>query len=133
MNLDLTVPITTWLSLTGEAFSGRDLDAYLGGIGQGYDATLGKGIRSDGGWAALTLKPTPKWQFNVGGGFDKVPKADVSTATARTFNSVIFGNAQYAFTANFTLGLEVSALRTEYKGEDDGDSVREQLSLIYKF
>jgi len=133
INLDLTVPITSWLSLTGEAFSGRDLDMYLGGIGQGYDPTLKKGIRSDGGWAALTLKPTPKWQFNVGGGFDKVPKADVSLGTARTFNSVIFGNAQYAFTANFTLGLEVSTLRTECKGEDDGDSVREQLSLIYKF
>jgi hypothetical protein len=77
INLDVTVPITSWLSLTGEAFSGRDLDAYLGGIGQGYDTTLMRGVRSDGGWAALTLKPMPEWQFNVGGGFDKVPKADV--------------------------------------------------------
>ena len=133
INLDLTVPITLWLSLSGEAFSGRDLDAYLGGIGQGYDTTLQKGIRSDGGWAALTLKPTPKWQFNAGGGFDKVPKADVSAADSRTFNSVIFGNAQYAFTPNFTLGYEMSYLRTEYKGEEDGDDWREQMSFIYKF
>ena len=133
VNLDLTVPITTWLSLTGEAYAGQDLDAYLGGIGQGYDTTRRKEIRSDGGWAAVTLKPTPKWQFNVGGGFDKVPKRDVSAATARTFNSVIFGNAQYAFTPNFILGLEVSELRTEYKGQDDGEDLREQLSFIYKF
>jgi len=133
MNLDLTVPITTWLSLTSEAYSGRDLDAYLGGIGQGYDTTFGRGIRSDGGWATLTLKPTPKWLFNVGGGFDKVPKGDVSAADARTFNSVIYGNAQYAFTSNFTLGYEMSFLRTEYKGQEDGEDLREQLSLIYKF
>jgi hypothetical protein len=133
VNLDLTVPITTWLSLTGEAYSGQDIDAYLGGIGQGYDTTRGKEIRSDGGWAALTLKPTPKWLLNVGGGFDQVPRADVSAATARIFNSVIFGNAQYAFTPNFTLGLEMSFLRTEYKGQDDGKDLREQLSFIYKF
>ena len=133
VNLDLTVPITTWLSLTGEAFSGQDLDAYLGGIGQGYDATRNKAIRSDGGWATLTLKPAPKLQFNVGGGFDKVPKGDVTPATARTFNSVIYGNVQYAFTANFTLGYEMSYLRTEYKAEKDGEDLREQLSFIYKF
>jgi hypothetical protein len=133
INLDLTVPITTWLSLTGEAYSGRDLFAYLGGIGQGFDTNLVRGIRDNGGWAAVTLKPTPKWQFNVGGGFDKVPKGDVPEATSRTFNSVIFGNAQYAFTSNFTLGYEMSYLRTEYEGQEDGEDVREQLSLIYKF
>jgi len=133
INLDLTVPITTWLSLSGEAYSGRDLEFYLGGIGQGFDTTLDKGIRDNGCWAAVTLKPTPKWQFNVGGGFDKVPKGDVPEATSRTFNSVIFGNAQYAFTANFTLGLEISYLRTEYEGQEDGNDWREQLSWIYKF
>ncbi|HUI06933.1 MAG TPA: hypothetical protein VL486_07985 [Verrucomicrobiae bacterium] len=132
-NLDVTVPVTPWLSFAGEAFTGRDLDMYLGGIAQGFDTTRGKGIRSDGLWGALTLKPTPKWLFNVGGGFDKVPEGDVSAASARTFNSVIFGNAQYAFTANFTLGLEISHLRTEYKEQKDGDAWREQMSLIYKF
>jgi len=133
VNLDLTVPITTWLSLTGEAYTGQDLDSYLGGIGQGYDTTLGKAIRSSGGWAAVTLKPTPKWQFNVGGGFDEVPKGDVSAAAARTFNGVIFGNAQYSFTPNFILGYEMSFLRTEYKGQDNGEDLRELLSFIYKF
>ena len=46
---------------------------------------------------------------------------------------MIFGNAQYSFTPNFLLGLEVSELRTEYKGQDDGEDLREQLSFIYKF
>ncbi|HVM60251.1 MAG TPA: hypothetical protein VMV72_05225 [Verrucomicrobiae bacterium] len=133
LNFDLTLPITKWLSFVGEAYTGRALDQYLGGIGQGFDTTRNKGIRDSGGWLTLTLKPTPKWTVNAGGALSKVPHGDVTPATARTFNGVIYGNVQYAFTANFTLGYEMSYLKTDYKKEAEGEDLREQMSLIYKF
>ncbi|MBI1923471.1 hypothetical protein HYR99_04390 [Candidatus Poribacteria bacterium] len=34
-NLDLTLPTSNWLTFTGELWRGENLDAYLGGIGQG--------------------------------------------------------------------------------------------------
>jgi kynurenine formamidase len=34
-NLDMDLPILKWLAVKGEMFTGQDLDAYLGGIGQG--------------------------------------------------------------------------------------------------
>jgi hypothetical protein len=66
-NLDLAQPIYKWLTLKGEMFTGLNLDAYAGGIGQGVRNTASgydKEIASSGGWAAFELGPWDKtiWQ-----------------------------------------------------------------------
>lgn len=64
LNLDALQPVNKWLSFKGELFTGKNLDAYLGGIGQGvrnigtsaapvYDKEIG----SSGGWVQASLGP----------------------------------------------------------------------------
>jgi len=132
LNADMTLPITQWLAVQAEGVVGENLDAYLGGIGQGINTTTVESIAAHGGWVALILTPCAQWQFNVGAGEDK-PNGNDLVATSRTYNNVLFGNATYFFNTNFSIGLEVSHLQTGYKGQSNGDDVREQLSLMYKF
>ena len=143
-NLDLTQPIYKWLTLKGELFTGLNLDAYTGGIGQGvrnigstsapnYD----KEIASKGGWAAFELGPWNKWRFNVGAGIETPDADDLagsgSTLDVRTQNHAVFGNVIYSINKNAEVGLELSHWRTEYKNSGDADAVRAQTSFMYKF
>lgn len=137
-NLDVMQPIYKWLSLKGEIFTGLNLDAYAGGIGQGVRNTASgydKEIASKGGWAAFELGPWDKWRFNVGAGIDSPNGDDLAGGTGdiRTQNHTIFGNMIYSITKNAEVGLELSHWRTEYKGSGDADAVRAQTSFMYKF
>ncbi|MHC4324010.1 MAG: DcaP family trimeric outer membrane transporter [Planctomycetota bacterium] len=137
VNLDVTQPINNWLSIKAELFTGENLDAYLGGIGQGVITDTGqpnfyKEIGSTGGWIAASLGPWNKTRFNVGGGMDDVDKGDINTGD-RTLNRSIFGNMFYTINNNAEWALELSHWRTEYYGSGDGDAMRVQTALIYKF
>ena len=146
-NLDLTQPICKWLTLKGEMFTGLNLDAYLGGIGQGV-RNLGLGttaspnnydkeIASSGGWAAFELGPWDKWRFNVGAGMDSPSGDDLAGSGSgldiRTQNRAVFGNMIYSITKNAEVGLELSHWQTEYKGSGDAEAVRLQTAFMYKF
>jgi hypothetical protein len=137
-------PINKWLALKGEVFTGLNLDAYTGGIGQGvrnigtssvpnYD----KEIASSGGWAAFELGPWDKWRFNVGAGIETPDGGDLagsgSSLDVRTQNRSVFGNMIYSINKNAEVGLELSHWRTEYKGSGDAEAVRAQTSFMYKF
>jgi len=132
-NLDVAMPVTGWMTIKGELFTGQDLDAYLGGIGQGVDMNTLKPIQSCGGWGAVGLGPWEKWRFNVGAGVDAVDGGDVTASTARTVNRAIFGNVLYQITKNATVAFEVSHLHTEYKGLQPGDSVRLHSAFMYSY
>ena len=139
-NLDLTVPVAAWLTVKGELFTGQNLDAYLGGIGQGLDVA-GRSVtelKTCGGWLAVSLGPWDRWGFNVGAGVESVYDDDFSSPSTadspvRSFNSCIFGNAIYSVNKNASVGLEVSHWHTDYHKQDSGDSLRVQTSFIYKF
>ena len=137
-NADLRLPLTASLLFQAEAFIGRNLDTYLGGIGQGLNSTLNRTIGAAGGWASLTFTPVPEWQFNVGGGTDDPNNADLTgsvdpTKDARTANSTLFGNVLYSLNAQVQLGFELGWLRTTYKVNNPGVDWRQQLSVTYKF
>jgi len=137
-NLDLTQPIYKWLTLKGEMFTGLNLDAYAGGIGQGVRNTASgydKEIASSGGWAAFELGPWDKWRFNVGAGIDSPDRDDLAggTGDVRTQNRAIFGNVIYSITKNAEVGFELSHWRTEYQGSGDAEAVRAQTAFMYKF
>jgi hypothetical protein len=138
VDADLRLPLAPWLLLQAEGFVGQDLSAYLGGIGQGYDATRREAVAALGGWTAVSLGPWGDWQFNLGAGIDKVDKDDVTANVdpakdPRISNVVYFGNVYYTLTTNLQLALEISYLRTAYKSAALGDDWREQFSVIYKF
>ena len=135
-NMDLFMPILDWLAFKGELFTGQNLDAFLGGIGQGVNSPAtfqAEGIRSCGGWGTVSLTPWAKWQFNVGASMEALRGDTVDAATARTLNRAIFGNVLYEINKNTSVGLELSHWHTEYKGGDAADALRLQTAFIYRF
>jgi len=136
LNFDLTQPVCEKLAIQAELFTGENLDAYLGGIGQGVTTAAGvnqyEEIGSTGGWIAASLGPWENARYNVGVGVDDVERGDVQ-AGDRTLNRSIFGNVFCSLSEHVEWALELSHWRTEYRGPGDGDSLRIQTALIYKF
>ncbi len=132
INMDLTQPICEKLLVKGEIFTGKDLDAYLGGIGQGVNTTTLTGIGTSGGWVEATYNATDDTQFNLGFTREDVHEGDVNTGD-RTANQAIFGNIIYSLNSQTNIGLELSHWRTEYKGPGSADSTRVEAAVTYKF
>lgn len=135
MNADFTHPVKSWLAIKAEAFTGENLDAYLGGIGQGVTTTgLNQydEIRSTGGWIAASLGPWDKMRFNTGVSMDEVERGNVNSGD-RTVNRSVFGNMFYSVNKQTEVAFELSHWNTDYKGTGDAESVRAQLAFIYKF
>jgi hypothetical protein len=137
LNLDLTQPVNEWLSIKGELFTGENLSAYLGGVGQGVITDTSKPnfykeIGSSGGWIAAALGPWDKVRFNIGTGMDDVDAGQINSGD-RTLNRSVFGNIIYSANKNTDIGFELSHWRTEYYGHGDADAIRAQTSLMYKF
>jgi hypothetical protein len=135
INLDLTQPVCDKLLVRGELFSGKDLDSYLGGIGQGIVTTgahILTPVRSSGGWVEATLGPWDGTEFNLGYSMDDVHEGNVNTGD-KTQNRAVFGNVIYALNKQTDVGLELSHWFTEYKDSKNSESVRLQAALKYKF
>ncbi len=135
LNLDLAQPISEWLSIKGELFTGENLSAYLGGIGQGVNTVRNKEIGSRGGWVAASFRPIDGWRFGFGVSIDDVDNNDLADMTGdrRQYNRSIFGNVIYSLDKNTEIGFELSQWRTEYDAQSDADSLRAQASFTYKF
>jgi hypothetical protein len=122
-------------SLKGEAFSGKTLDQYFGGIGQGFNKTLNKEIETSGGWLNATLKAGDKTDFNIGYGIDK-PKKKTLTDGFRDKNQTIFANTFTKIAFNTSFGIELSYLTTGYldgNSSRETSSVRVQTTFLMKF
>ncbi|UCF14223.1 MAG: hypothetical protein JSW59_12485 [Phycisphaerales bacterium] len=135
LNMDLLQPVNDWLTIKSELFTGENLDAYLGGIGQGVTLTganMYDEIGSSGGWIAASLGPWSGRRYNLGIAADDVDRDDVNEG-ARTLNSSVFANMFWAFDKNTEFALELSHLKTNYAGNGDADSFRIQTAFIYKF
>ncbi|MHC4154853.1 MAG: DcaP family trimeric outer membrane transporter [Planctomycetota bacterium] len=134
-NLDLTQPINDWLTIKAELFTGENLSAYLGGIGQGVNVDTFTEIASKGGWVAAALGPWDNWQFYLGVSAEDVDDGDLRgmSGDRRKHNRSIFGNLLYSLNKSTQIGFELSEWHTDYQDQDDGDSVRAQTSFIYKF
>ena len=62
--LDVVLPLCDFAALSGELWTGENLDHYLGHIGQGVNRTIGaeKEVTGSGGWVALALGPWQQWR-----------------------------------------------------------------------
>jgi hypothetical protein len=149
LNLDADVPLCETVALKAEVHAGRNIDAYAGGIGQGMVVTTDQGgfinatgatgtvfdadaIDTRSGWAALAFGPYERWSFHLGGGVEEVDEDDVP-AGARLRNRAAWTNAIYQIDAATWTGLELSSWRTSYLGAENGDSLRIQGSIVYRF
>ena len=131
-NVDVSIPLSSMLSVNGEFFIGADLDAYLGGIGQGYNAATMSAVRSRGGWGAVTLGPCGKWTFNLGHSVDDPLDRDLETG-GRAKNTTIFGNSFYQLNEAIQIVLELSYWETKYIEQASGEDWRTQGAFVYKF
>lgn len=132
VNLDLALPIDGSLTIRGELFTGGNLSAYLGGIGQGINTVMFEEIESSGGWVAADFDPSDEWKLSFCVSLDDVDENDVATGS-RTFNRSVLGNVIYSINQNTQIGFELSQWHTEYKDQQDASSWRGQASFIYKF
>jgi hypothetical protein len=133
-NLDAKIPITDWMTLKAEAFTGQNLDSYAGGIGTGINV-VGNDVselKSSGGWLAVSLGPWDQWSFNVGAS-GEIITSGITIDGTRESNSSIFGNVIYTINDHASVGFELSNWHTEYQNATGGNDVRAQTSFIYKF
>lgn len=132
-HLDATVPVNSWITLTGEAWMGANLQTYTGGIGQGVNPTLGfRSIRASGGWINLAMNPFRRLRFNTGYSLDDPRDTDLNNGD-RVRNTTVYGNGMYDITRDFSTGMEVIYFKTSYKGAATGNNLRWQLSMQYNF
>ncbi|MBN2055857.1 hypothetical protein JW905_13090 [bacterium] len=129
--VEMSLPFTTGVTLKGEAWTGENLDSYLGGIGYGVNDDL-EPIKSTGGWAALELGPWGRWSFLLGGSLDD-PDDELLAMGSRSKNTSLFGNVSIKLAKNLTETLEISQWTTDYLEMPKGDAIRIQYSLMYKF
>ena len=132
-NIDFRMPITDRLGVQAELFTGENLGAFLGGIGQGIDPTTLQPIRSTGGWFDIWYDWTPWLHSHVGYSVDNPNNNDLATVGERSYNQFYFGNISYDVTKKFLVGFEVSSWKTNYVGLLPGDSVRCEFVAKYGF
>jgi hypothetical protein len=159
--LDLSAPIISDLTLTGEFFMGQNLNRYgTGSLGQtvaygkntSYVKNLGKsgndvkdlgGIGSIGWWTGLSAKLPASFSVATGVGAESLDD-DSKRANQIESNMFIFGNVGYNFTSAAKLTFEYVRLSTDYtvnKGSssapdiktEDGSSNRFELNFRYDF
>ena len=106
---DAILPITEWLELRGEAFSGDALKG-LGGGGIGQNLTpANTAVPTQGGWAQLNLRPTPTWRLGAGCGTDQPDRVGT-----RRRNDSCAGYAIVRPGGPLFLGAEYRRMRTGY-------------------
>ena len=131
-NLDMKIPLSKRVTLMGEAFTGRDLDSYLGGSDEAINVKKGVATRSSGGWLALNLGGFEKMTFNLGAGLDNPWGSDLSPG-ARCRNRTVFGNGLFDISKAAQIQAEISYWDTRYIDKPGGRAFRMQLSFQYNF
>ncbi len=124
-NIDWSVPVCSKVTFNGEVWGGRNLDGFMGGIGQGVNTTLGVPVDAYGGWTQLSYYPHPKWTVSTGVGLDDPTNDDLS-ANNRASNATYFTNAMYAINPRTLVGVELTYMKTDYIAAPDGEDFRVQ-------
>jgi hypothetical protein len=146
--IDLRIALGSKFELSGEAFTGRNLSGYLGGIGQGLNNN-GEEIGSTGMWVQLGARLTDAVTLNVGYHFDDPDRDDLTGQVAdpdaspaidytdnRDRNTCVFVNLRKKLDRDIEIGIEYSTWRTLYwdgsSSSEEGNS-RVHTSLIVTF
>ena len=130
--LDWNFPLSNRIGLMGEAFFGRDLGGFQGGVFQGFNSDFAsndggvivpggvRAIGTYGGWLQLSVTPPvlkDKLSFYGSAGLDDPKDADLVSVTPKDWrlrNFAFSFNTIYKITRQFSIGAEVRSLRTNY-------------------
>lgn len=130
--LDWNFPISTRITLLGEAFIGENLGGFQAGIFQSYNNDFARrvgstfvadGTRSigtQGGWLQIGFTPPvikDRISLHASVGLDDPNNADLVSVSHRDWRSrnVVFaGDIVYRFTPQFSIGAEFRRFQTNY-------------------
>lgn len=136
LNAHLSLPLTGWWRLRGEAFYGDNLADVRGGIGQSLNARTGEEIRAVGGWAETVFEPHDKYQAILGASIDDVFDGDLPGPPAnedcggdcdvefRTRNRTLYAVQKYRPWEPVQFGLEYWYWATDYADAETGNAHR---------
>jgi hypothetical protein len=146
--VDLRLPLSRYLEITGSAYRG----AGLGGLGGGgfVDYVYQYAVPVDtvrplddvGGWSQLKIKPTQRFQLNGGLGIDNPFAKEIARASSGSGYSLypglvrnrsLFGNAIFSPSASLLFSLEYRRMMTDYIGEPANNSDVIGIGAGYRF
>ncbi|MDD5678864.1 MAG: hypothetical protein PHW60_12880 [Kiritimatiellae bacterium] len=128
----LYLPVHHKVALQGTVWQGRNLDTYYGGIGQGINRTLQKGIGASGGYIQLITDLTDCLNWNMAYGIDDPDDLDLNDGN-RSKNQALITSVYYKITSAATAAFEYYYMTTSYKGQSAASDNRFQGAMIYKF
>jgi hypothetical protein len=132
--LDVQLPLHPRAALSGEVWTGSNLDTFQAGILQGVSVAGPRveGVAARGGWVQLAFTAAPRWTVHAGGGLDDPDTDGVSAAVSRTRNRVLWGNVFHRLHPQVTAALQFTHFRTEYP-TDTGSGHQGSLSIVFSF
>lgn len=128
----LFLPLHQNIALQGTIWQGKNLDTYYGGIGQGINKTLQKGIGARGGYIQLITDLTDRLNWNMAYGIDDPDNQDLNDGN-RSKNQTVLTSVYYKITSAVTAAFEYYYMTTSYKGQSAASDNRFQGAMIYKF
>jgi hypothetical protein len=149
--LDWNMPLHDRVTLSGEAFFGRNLAGFQGGIFQAYNtefayrngiAVIPGGVRAigtRGGWAQVGFTPDvfgDRLSLYGSVGIDDPRNRDLFTVVARDLRSrnLAFAfDVIYKFTPQFSIGTEYRRFQTDWTLSGTRRSNHINLSAVYSF
>lgn len=129
---NVTLPLAPAVRLEGEIWAGSNLDAYRGGIGQGYAIAREEAVFSRGGFVQVLAGPFGGFALAAGFGADD-PQNDTLVAGNRSLNRTFFGQVKWILAKGLWIGAEYQGFRTDYLRRDRGDDHRLQATFYLKF
>lgn len=151
IGLDWNFPIVERVSLSGEAFAGRNLGGFQGGVFQSYNTdfafqvgttVVGGGVRSiqtRGGWAQIGFTlPVLRDRLGIYGsiGIDDPSDKDLLSLSRRdwrTRNLAFAADIIYKFTPQLSIGTEFRRLQTDYFYSSRQNANHINLGAAYSF
>jgi hypothetical protein len=105
------------LGVSGEAWSGSNLDTFQAGILQGVSSQRGTPVAMDtmGGWVQLSAFARPGWTLNGGFGLDDPDDAALTALVTRAKNQLVWVNSQHRLHPNVVLAIEYNRFDTTFR------------------
>jgi len=128
----LFLPVHQNVAIQGTIWQGKNLDTYYGGIGQGINKTLQRGIGARGGYIQLVTDLTDRLNWNLAYGIDDPDDQDLNNGN-RSQNKAVITSAYYKITSAVTAAFEYYYMTTSYKGQSAAADNRFQGAMIYRF
>jgi hypothetical protein len=132
--IDLQIPVHPKAVLSGEIWTGSNLDTFQAGVFQGVSIVGSRidSVNARGGWLQLAVFPTASWTTHAGAGVDDPDIDGLSAALMRDRNRVIWGNALYRLHPQVTVAAQYTRFVTDFR-TDTGRGHHGSLGIALSF